>query len=256
MLSLVSSTKARLGGVALVIGLLGAVGYMRPGIGANTPSGWPRIELPANADSFDIGQEVSSNGVPMRMSKFASNLSLPETVAWFKSKLGQPLLEDHVGEKTVLGRPQGDYYITIQLEQSGAGVQGLIGISNMRQALSEQGKSREANAAWARDLPADTKIVNLMTSHDDGKDAVFLMATNQYSNAVNIDRATSALEKRGFLVERRIKIQDGDDFGFGVADPAAQTVLFKSEGKEATAMAFHDPSGTATIVINTTVVSR
>ena len=85
----------------------------------------------------------------------------------------------------------------------------------MRQALSEQGKSREANAAWARDLPADTKIVNLMTSHDDGKDAVFLMATNQYSNAVNIDRATSALEKRGFLVERRIKIQDGDDFGFG-----------------------------------------
>lgn len=251
--SLKTSTKFRIGCVALVLLPVFFLCVARPSVSATSLTTWPHVELPTDADYYNIGEQVSLNGIPMRMRGFVSKRDVASTVAWFKTHLGEPLMEDHVDGKTILGHPQGDHYITVQIESVDTGVNGLIGVSDMRQALTQRDQASDAKDAWARDLPSGTQIINLMSSHDDGKDSVVLLATNQQTDALNIERATRALERRGYAVERQMKLEKGSQVDDAEVDMTGQMVMFKSQNKEATLMAFHDPSGKAAIVINVTV---
>ncbi|MBC7699451.1 hypothetical protein [Aquabacterium sp.] len=245
----------RFWGIALVIAVLASVVFMRPSISAGQPQVWPTIQLPADAESISISDHMVANGVPMRTSSFTARQDVATTVAWFKARLGSPLAEDRLGNKTILGRAEGDFYITIQLEQIETGVLGLIGVSDMRYALTQRGKSREATDAWARDLPSGTKVLNLLVSQDDGKSSTYLLASNLQSDALNAERATRALERRGFVVERKVDLEKGATVNGSVITVSGRTVLFKSAGREATVMAFHDESGRAAIVINAVVLT-
>jgi len=227
----------------------------RPSVSANTPAGWPSVEPPPEAEVFTVSDHMSSNGVPMRVNGFVAKQNLSDTVAWFKAKLGEPLMEDRVGDKTVLGRPDGDYYLTVQIEPSDTGVRGLIATSDMRQALTQREQARKNQDAWARDLPADTRIVNLMSSQDDGKTSTYLVASNQQSDALNAERATRALQQRGFVVERSVTLEKGALVDGIRIEMSGKGVLFKSADREATVLAFHEPSGKAAIVINTVILT-
>ncbi len=248
-------TAVRLIGAGLLTAALTTALVTRPSISASTPTGWPSVDLPPQAEAFSISDHMSSNGVPMRVSGFVAKQNMSDTVAWFKAKLGEPLMEDRVGDKTVLGRPDGDYYLTVQIEPSDTGVRGLIATSDMRQALTQREQTRKNQDAWARDLPADTRIVNLMSSQDDGKTSTYLVASNQQSDALNAERATRALQQRGFVVERSVTLEKGALVDGIRIEMSGKGVLFKSADREATVLAFHEPSGKAAIVINTVILT-
>ena len=237
--------------LAIVIATIGITAFARPSISAVQPAGWPTIELPADADSFSISDELSTNGVPMQLRGFITKKDVASTVAWFRAKLGQPLTENQIGRKTILGRPDGDYYVTVQIEPSEGGVRGLIGVSNMRQALYQRQRSSAVAEAWIRDLPANTKIMNIVTSQDDGKSSTYVLASNQLSDSLNAQRATRALERRGFVVERKAALDKGKQINGSFIEASGEVVLFKSPNREATVMAFHDTTGKAALVIST-----
>ncbi|MDI1260151.1 hypothetical protein [Aquabacterium sp.] len=245
----------RLIAVVLFIAVLASVALVRPSIGADQPQVWPTVQLPADAESIGISDRMLANGVPMRTSSFAAKGDVATAVAWFKARLGSPLTEDRLGNKTILGRPEGNYYITIQLEPIDTGVLGLIGVSDMRYALTQQSRSHDAKDAWIRDLPSGTKVLNLLVSQDDGKSSTYLLASNQQSDSLNAERATRALERRGFAVERRVNLEKGATVNGSVITVSGRAVLFKSADREATLMAFHDESGKAAVVINTVVLT-
>ena len=89
-------------------------------------SGWPEVKLPPAVQRFDVGQHMTVNGLPMRVRGFLSPESPATLAAWFRASLGSPLVESRHNGKTILGRPQGAYYLTVQIEPAGSGTRGLV----------------------------------------------------------------------------------------------------------------------------------
>ncbi|HEX8887364.1 MAG TPA: hypothetical protein VF797_23035, partial [Noviherbaspirillum sp.] len=87
---------------------------------------WREVRLPPGAQGFSLGGILSANGMPMQVQGFLSKQSATEIIAWFRASLGMPLVENHVGASTVLGRAQGSQYLTVQIEPAGSGSRGLI----------------------------------------------------------------------------------------------------------------------------------
>src|SRR3989442_6030678 len=99
---------------------LGALLVMFVGTNA-VAQAWPTVALPEDARAFSVGEQIVANGTPMRVQVFISNRSPAEVAAWFRHSLGEPIVENKVQDKLVLGRQAGDFYETVQLETSAGG---------------------------------------------------------------------------------------------------------------------------------------
>ena len=98
---------------------------------------WPSVPLPSGAKPFQIGEQLSVGGFPMRLQGFVTNTAPLETADWFHRTLGQPLVEDVVMGKLVLGQARGDYYVSVMLEalpNGRAGTRGTVTVSDLKTA--------------------------------------------------------------------------------------------------------------------------
>lgn len=112
-----------------------------------TPS-WPNVSLPAGASAYQIGEQMSVNGMPMRLKGFVTRTAPLETAAWFRKSLGKPLVENVLLGKLVLGRAQGDYYVSVLLEEmpgQNGGTRGTVTVTNVKTAFEQRDSTRAAN---------------------------------------------------------------------------------------------------------------
>jgi hypothetical protein len=217
---------------------------------------WPSIAMPPNVSAFAVGEELTANGIPMRVQGFVSkDMSVPQLAEWFRHSMGRPLVEDKLGNKLILGRAEGGYYLSVQLEPAGlqgrGGSKGLLTVSDI--AAMNQNRERESVATqdWLRRWPSGTQIFSRMTSQDRGKASLHVGLRNGHSESLNRDALVDVMKQDGFLLEREVSAIGNTADQLPAHLRGGKTLFFKGEGKEGMATIGHDNQGRTAIVLNT-----
>lgn len=212
---------------------------------------WPIIPLPKDVQAFDIGQQVTVNGLPMRAQGFVSPAKPAQLAEWFRQSLGKPLVENTMGNKLILGRAQGEHYLTVQIEPAGMGSRGVVAVTHLKAAYDAQADTKASTDRWLSRLPAGSRLLSQMASQDGGKLSRHLIIINSHSEALNRDRLKSLMAEDGFVFEREgtADNQAAAKLPEGLAN--SKTLFFKAAGKEAMATIHRDSEGRTAIVVNT-----
>ena len=227
---------------------------------AAAETAWPNVAVPKEARRFAIAEQMTVNGLPMRLQGFVSMATLPQVAQWFRDSLGKPLVENTLGNKLILGRSQGDYYILIQLETIGSasdgGTRGLVAVSQLRTAYDNRTATRAATERLLSHLPSGSRLMSQMASTDGDKQASYVVISNSYNEDLNRDRLASMLRDDGFILEREAQAVS-DTQPLPASARNGRTLFFKGPGKEAMAVIVRDEAGRTTVVLNTiTVMER
>lgn len=223
-------------------------------------SGSPQVALPPGASSHDAGDAISMNGMPLQITVFTSTERPAALVQWFSASLGQPLTLDTIEGKTILGRREGNFYITIQLQAAGSGTRGLLAVADIAGALRNRAQSQESEARWAARLPVGTRILNRMQSRDGNRQSDYLVASNRHSEQVNVEALSALLGEDGLMLEREAPADLAVVAGSSAfvprraaAHPATgggRTLFYRGRDKEAMAVIARDAQGNTALVIS------
>lgn len=227
---------------------LAALLLCRPALARRDDAPWPQFRVPQQINTFEIGQETVVNGTPLRMRGFVSPASPVAVASAFKQVLGEPLMENRRGSTLVLGRAEGRYYMTVQLNPAGTGTRGVIAVT--RPPIDQQ---EPADAAAARRLLSALPPGSTLTSHtssiDLGTRADHDAIVNSHSIGINSEYLQRMLRSDGFILERESGAPQAMRTRRSIATDA-QTLFFKRPGAEAIAVLFSDDSGRSVIVLN------
>jgi hypothetical protein len=213
---------------------------------------WPEVALPSSAAIVDMGQQVTAQGMPMRLTGFAASDSPAVLASWFRSHLDKPLMENKVGNKLVLGRPIGGYYVTIQLEGLAQGTRGLIAVSDVQGAARQRGASQAQRQRYLAQLPQGSRVISFLSSSERGVASLLLAVNNSYSEDVNRDRVRQLMRDEGLEFEREAKPEEYGGRPLPAGAVNGSTLFFKGRGKDAMAVICRDREGRVTVVLNTT----
>lgn len=229
----------------LVLGLLVSHGSY-----AQTQDRWPTIALPQTVTSFDVGRHVTVNGMPMRMQGFVSSMNSAELAKWFRQSMGKPLVENTLASKLILGRNQGDYYLTVQLEPTVAGARGVASVTDLKTANDNRAAFQQQTENWLARFPAGSRLLSQMSSEDAGKLSTHLLVTNLQSETLNYERLKSLMRSDGFEIERESQANEKVSAQLPANLANGKTLIFKGPGKEAVATIYRDKTGQTAIVLN------
>jgi hypothetical protein len=237
---------------ACVLALLGAAASVWSA-GAAAPA-WPEVSLPPGVEAFSMGEQISMDGLPMRMQGFHAASSPEQTAAWFRQHMERPLVENQLGNRLVLGRARGAYYITVQLAADGQGTRGVVAVSDVAAALTQRAASRTASERVLARLPSGTKVLGALNSNDAGRSASYLALSNSYSEEINRERVLSLLRDDGMELERESRAADAGAAvlaGLPSGTASGRLLFFKGRGREAVAVISRLPDQRVSIVLNT-----
>jgi hypothetical protein len=212
---------------------------------------WPTLALPAGTQSYSISPPMSVDGIPMKLDGFESSRPPAELVAWFRAQLPQPLLENTVGTKLVLGHPQGSYFITIQMEAVDGGTKGVVAVTDVDSAMVERKVGDSAADRVLAGFPAGTQVVRSMTSSEQSRNSSFVALVNRYSEDVNRQRLVDLLLADGLRLEREASADPATEAQLPSGTTVGSTLFFKGDGKEATAVITRGADSQVTVVLNT-----
>lgn len=213
---------------------------------------WPQVATPKGVTTVDLGEQVTTNGLPIRMRGFTATATPAQVAELFRRSLGQPLVEDTVAAKLVLGRSHGEHYVTVQLEATGTGTHGLIAVTELTASLNGSTASHNADQKLLARLPAGFSIVSRTASADGKNHAEHVVLTNTHGIALNTESVKSMLGADGFTFERETQPTGQSGARRGAASRNARMLFFRSPGGEAVAVISRDDSGRTGVVLNTT----
>lgn len=207
--------------------------------------GWPSITIPGGVTTFDMGEQMTSNGLPTQVRGLLSKATPAQLASRFRASLGQPIAEDTLASKLILGKALGEYYVTVQIEPAGAGARGLIAVSKLSAALAQLPETHQAEANFKSKFLPGSKLLSRIDTIDGGKRASLLVFSNGHAPDLNIAHLKKVLRGDGFALER------ADTTAAPAAGPLHGTTLFfKGRDEEAVAVVYRAMDGTA-IVLNT-----
>jgi hypothetical protein len=215
---------------------------------AASDEAWPQVPVPRQVETFDVGQEVGVNGTRARIRGFVSTATPSELAAAFRQLLGQPLMADRRGNKLILGRGAGRYYVTVQLDPLGSGTRGIIAVTKPpvdREDPADVVAARRLLSA----LPPGSTLASHTSSVDGGAHADHDAIVNAHSIGINSEYVQRMLRADGFVLERESVPSQAVRTGLHIA-PDARTLFFKRAGAEAIAVLFSNDRGKSIIVLN------
>ena len=231
---------------SLLVAWAGCLGTIAPAQATE----WPAIVMPKEAHGFDVGRQVTLNGMPMRMQGFVSELPPRAAADAFRQLWGKPLVEMTQGGKLILGRAQDEHYLVVQIEPAAGGSRGIVALSHLKAANDRQASVEAAAQRWLDRLPAGSRLVSDMESEDAGRLSRHLVFSNAQGEPLNRDRIISLLADKGFVLER--ESVPGEPVAPTGAAPLAnaRVLFFKGAQKEAIASIHQDANGQTTTVLN------
>lgn len=216
--------------------------------------GWPQLPAPPAVGQFNVGQEMTMNGVPVRMGGYVMDQDLAQVRNWYREHMPGQWVENRVGKKLVLGRREGDYFTTIDIEP----MLGTVSTDYTRVVVATVRGGTEAPGApgdwgadavqalppalqdWRRRLPMNTQVLSELRDRDDGKDSLLLTAVNRQGMALNEERLRNELEQMGFRLQNADDSEDGSQRG----------LFFEGQGGEAVVVLGRVADGTSSIFLN------
>lgn len=214
---------------------------------------WPVIAMPKEVDSFAASGSgaLSMNGVPMRVQGFVSGATPDRLAARFRQSLGQPLVENVREGKLILGRMQGEFYLTVQIEPAGKGSRGVAAVSHLKAAYAEREESKASTEHLLARLPSGSAVISRMESVDRDTSSRQLVILNSLTEDLNRDRVKDWMRDEGMTLEREIDVDRESDPKLAAPITGGKSLYFKGPEKEAMAIICRDASGRTTIVLNT-----
>lgn len=207
---------------------------------------WPTIALPDGVQRYDMGQQMTVNGLPLRMSGFLSPQPPTELAAWFRAHMGK-VVENTVAGKLVLGRAEGSFFLTVQLEAVGRGTRGLVAVSNLKAGYEHFPETEEALSRLLARLPAGSRILSQMASTENGKLSRYLVISNGLDVGLNRSQVIDMMREDGMVLQQ--EAQPAARTGQAPLD--GRTMFFQGQGREAMAVVSHGPDGLTTLVLHT-----
>lgn len=215
------------------------------------PASWPTVALPTGLDTFSVGQDMINNGTPMRVQGFVSRRSQADLLNWFRQHWPAPLVETTQGQQQVLGRGQGGYYITVQIEAAGRdsqGSRGLVAIADLQGMKQQRPRHESAQQAWLQRWPSGTRVLSQVSTHEDGRNATHRVMSNSQSLHGNRQTLIELMRQDGYALEApSAKPTKPTDTS------APQVLHFKGPGREALAVLSRAADGASAVVLNTVV---
>jgi hypothetical protein len=214
---------------------------------------WPRLHLPDNLSIFPIGEKMTVGGLPMRMVGFVSPQPPATLLAQLRHSLGQPLVESTRGDRLILARAEGRFYLTVQVSASVDGSRGIVAITDLG-APRDAGAAQASAARWLDRLPSGSSISSDISTDDAGKSARHLIVVNGHAESVNRDAMLRLMQEDGYRLERetRADAARGRDLPARFADATA--LYFTAPSKQAVAVIVRENGRTAVIVNTVTEI--
>lgn len=217
-----------------------ALGGIAPARAAAT---WPEIALPRDAIMYKIGDQMVVNGLPMRVRGFVSTSPPAALAQWYRRRLRQPLMENLVETKTILGQSHGEYFVSIELEPAGRGTRGMVAVTHLKAAYDNRENTGAAIHRLLDKLPSGTRLLNEVMSQDGAKLSHYLVVSNGYHEDVNRDRVAAMLGEEGLTLER---VEQNAAVAFN-----GKTMFFHGPGKDAIAVIYRNAAGQTVVALNT-----
>lgn len=199
---------------------------------------WPSVGIPREAQTFGIADRITHNAVPMRLQGFVSGVPASTMVELFRRSLGSPVVENRLGTRHVLGRMQGEFYISVQIEAAGSGgrgSRGTVAVAHLKAAQDALAPARRQEH-WASHLPAGTRILGDTISQDGTRTSRLFAYSNSQDEAANRERIATLMHGQGLALER--------------GSAPAHTLRFTGAAKEAVATVHASPGGQTVVVLN------
>jgi hypothetical protein len=213
---------------------------------------WPTVAFPDYVRAFNLGSgAITVNGMPMRMQGFVSAGGREQLVRWFRRSLGDPVVENQIGNKLILGKAKEEYFITVQLEPAERGTRGLVAVTHLKAARDNRIETKDSVDRMLARLPAGSQLLSQMVSQDGGKTARHLVIANNHSESLNRDRVSALMQEDGLSPERHPSPGNGTAVDIPGETGNSKTLFFKGLNKEAVAVITRGEAGRTTIVLNT-----
>lgn len=221
------------------------------GASASAAAPWPEMSVPDGIEAFNTGGQVDVNGVPVRMYGLLSSLTPVEVAALFRRSLPAPLTENTQGAKLVLGRPMGEFYVTVQLEPAGTGTRGIYAISRLSTPILQRAAGDEASQRILSRFPAGSRLVSRTSSTDGKQRNEFLVLSNGYGVDLNVQHLKHVLGHEGYQLVRENAADGLKLTTTPLARQGGTALLFKRAGAEASAVVLRNADGNTAVACNT-----
>lgn len=222
----------------------------------------PSLPAPPHIGTFDVGNQMRLQGVPVRIKGFVSGLSVPELSRWYRNELGGSWVENKVGSKTVLGQRQGTHFVTVELESllgspSGSTTKVVTAVMSLQPKAVRSGPMRDGVGNWASQLPLSSQVLGHLADSTDTHESVHLVAVNPHSLDFNVQHFRHVFQEKGFLEEPVSPVQvevDRRRASWAASTVgSAERLAFRDAGTEALVILGRDRAGRSTLVL---VVNR
>lgn len=230
--------------------LMGAL-LLTPASSAIGQTTWPQIAIPEGVKLTEQGGPISVNGMPLRMRGFTSAAAPARVAALFQQSLGQPLMDNTVGVKRILGRSYGAHYVTVQIEPGVTGTRGVIAVTELTAAMNNAASARAADQRLLSRLAAGFHIVSRTASEDNRRRIEHVVLTNTHSVGLNAASVKNMLRIDGFVLERETTPAGQSGVDHRPTTREATMLFFKKAGSEAVAVISRDDKGMTAVVLNT-----
>ncbi|PHV04088.1 hypothetical protein CSQ96_27645 [Janthinobacterium sp. BJB412] len=211
---------------------------------------WPVVAIPRGIEPFDMGGEMTVNGLPLRMQGLLSAKSPAQVAALLRASMGQPLVEDTQGTKLVLGRSMGEFYATVQLEPAGSGTRGLVAVTRLRTAIDEHAKIKDEGRRVLSRFPSGSRLVSRTNSINGNQRDEYLVLSNAHSPEFNVESVKRTLGAEGYSLERMSTPGHVENTA-PIQPGGGATLQFKRSDGEAVAVIYREAGGGTAIVLNT-----
>lgn len=122
---------------------------------------WPDPPLPENIRVEPVAKRIVFNGLEMRASVFRSPQPVAQIVAFYEKAWKGRVVTNALGDTTMVGHGDGNYFTSVRIAADGKGSKGEIGIVNVGSAP----KHFEAGKGLPR--PMGSKVFNDIAYPDD-----------------------------------------------------------------------------------------
>lgn len=140
---------------------------------------WPKVPLPEGSTGEAVSEHMSFNGMDMRASTFRTPLKLDDVVAFYARAWGKQHNVTKHEQSTIVGHPEGNYFVTVELTSSGGGTKGTIGIIK----APDKGESPELGKGLYR--PAGTEVLSDIVHNDTPSRSRTVVMRNRLSPYIN-----------------------------------------------------------------------
>lgn len=166
----------------------------------------PDVPLPPDTQKSDVSQRIIYDGLEMHAAIFRSGQTQRQVIDFYKRQWGGKVALSSLQGAQIIGHPDGDYFVTVQVSAYGSGSKGTIGMLRTPDAGAPRPK-----LGAGLPQPDNTKVVNDISYPDDQVPARTVLMMNALSVDQNAEYFRSRLIANGWKDANANQCHGGTD---------------------------------------------